>query len=360
VFEAELPKEVPAVRYDETAKTMAALLRFGHGMPHYRLEKLQNELGQPIADSVLWEMSECVADSSNPAYQCLVQYAANGAQINLDDTTCRILSLIRENKELDPDRRGFFTSAFLSNFEGHDIVLFLSGRHHQGENIEGILEKRDTKLPPPRVMVDGTSRIPKKLNAILQNCLTHGRRQFVDIRDDFPAEVGYVIDCLAEIYHNDAVAYEHGMTDDERLSYHQLHSGPVIEKLKTWCHDQSASKKAEPNSPLGKAIKYLEKRWDKLTLFLRVPGAPLSNDIVERLIKRVVLHRKNSLFYKNQHGAVIGDILMSLIQTAVRAGKNPFDYLTELQRHRSEVKAQPSAWLPWTYEATLAARKSTA
>lgn len=360
LFEANLPKDVPAVRYDETAKSMAALLRFGHGMPHYRMEKLQSELGQPVSDSVLWEMSEKVADCGHPAYELLVNDAANGVQMNLDDTTCRILSLIKENKELDPERRGIFTSALLSNFEGHDIVLFISGRRHLGENIEELLKNRAADLSPPRLMVDGTTWIPKNLKAVLQNCLTHGRRQFVDIRDDFPVEVEYVIDRLAEIYRNDAITFEQGMTDEQRLQYHQEHSGPVIENLKAWCHDQIALKKTEPNSPLGKAIKYVDKRWKELTLFLRVPGAPLSNDVVERLIKRVVLHRKNSLFYKTQHGAVIGDILMTLIQTAVRSGKNPFDYLTELQRHRSDAKNDPAAWLPWTYEATLTSNKSAA
>jgi hypothetical protein len=86
-----------------------------------------------------------------------------------------------------------------------------------------------------------------------------------------------------------------------------------------------------------------------------VPGAPLSNDAVERIIKRCVLHRKNSLFYKSLHGAAIGDILMTLIQTTVQAGKDPFDYLTRLQHHRSEAHKNPKAWLPWNYEAALAA-----
>ena len=47
---------------------------------------------------------------------------------------------------------------------------------------------------------------------------------------------------------------------------------------------------------------------------------------------------------------------MSLIATAKLAGVDPFDYLTELQRHAREVVAAPSDWLPWTYRATLAPR----
>ena len=355
IFEAKLPDGVPAYRWDETAKTMAALLRYGYGVPHYRQEKLQQDLGIPIADSVLQELSEVVADCGHAPYRNLRTLAAQGDQMHLDDTICRILELMKENKEKKPERVGIFTTALISKVGEHEIALFTSGRNHMGENIESLLKERSAELAPPRLMTDGTGVLPKKLNAILGNCLTHGRRQFADIKDNFPIEVEYVIDRFAEIYHFDALAQKKAMSDDARLKFHIENSGPVIKTLKAWCTDQTVSKKCEPNSGLGKAIKYLDKRWEKLTHFLRVPGAPLSNDIVERLIKRCVLHRKNSMFYKTQHGAVLGDILMTLIHTAVRASKNPFDYLTALQLHRTLATKNPQDWLPWTYESSKAA-----
>ena len=58
----------------------------------------------------------------------------------------------------------------------------------------------------------------------------------------------------------------------------------------------------------------LLKHWIRLTLFLREAGAPLDNNVCERALKKAILHRKNSLFYKTQNGARIGDLFMSLIQ----------------------------------------------
>ena len=110
----------------------------------------------------------------------------------------------------------------------------------------------------------------------------------------------------------------------------------------------------EPNSGLGRAISYLLKHWEKLTLFLRAAGAPIDNNIVERALKRAILHRKNSLFYKTRKGAQMGDLFMSLIHTCELNGANPFDYLTELQRHAEELKQNPAAWMPWNYRETLA------
>lgn len=64
-------------------------------------------------------------------------------------------------------------------------------------------------------------------------------------------------------------------------------------------------------------------------------------------------HRKNSLFYKTEHGAIVGDIVMSLIYTCVLSDENPLNYLIALQNHKSNVHHNPYAWLPWNYQKTL-------
>ena len=142
------------------------------------------------------------------------------------------------------------------------------------------------------------------------------------------------------------------MSDEERLSYHQDRSGPLMDELESWMQEQFDQKLVEPNSALGKAIAYMMKRWDRLTLFLREPGAPLDNNISERALKKAILHRRNSLFYKTENGARVGDLFMTLIHTAELAGANPFDYLTALLSNPEHASRDPDQWLPWNYEAT--------
>jgi hypothetical protein len=127
-----------------------------------------------------------------------------------------------------------------------------------------------------------------------------------------------------------------------------------MEKLHVWLDAQFDERRVEPNSGLGTAISYLLKYWDRLTLFLRQAGAPLDNNICERALKKSILHRKNSLFYKTRNGARVGDLFMSLIHTCELNGADPFDYLNQLQRHAEELKLTPSEWMPWNYRATLA------
>ena len=95
------------------------------------------------------------------------------------------------------------------------------------------------------------------------------------------------------------------------------------------------------------------KHWPELTRFLKVPGAPLDNNICEQGLKRAIMHRKNSLFYKTEHGAFIGDMFMSLIHTCDLMKINPFDYLTTLLKNAAKLRHNPSLWMPWNYKTAL-------
>ena len=162
------------------------------------------------------------------------------------------------------------------------------------------------------------------------------------------------MESLGEVYGYDEAARTQCLSPEQRLQFHQEHSGPVMETLHAWLGAQFDERKVEPNSGLGTAISYFLKYWDRLTLFLRQAGAPLDNNVCERALKKSILHRKNSLFYKTRNGARIGDLFMSLIHTRELNGADPFDYLNQLQRHAEELKQTPSEWMPWNYRETLA------
>ncbi|MGH8269585.1 MAG: IS66 family transposase, partial [Steroidobacteraceae bacterium] len=156
------------------------------------------------------------------------------------------------------------------------------------------------------------------------------------------------------VYKIDALARRDSLSPEERLRLHRKESAPLMEKLREWMLSLLAERKVEPNSGLGKAIRYMENHWEGLTQFLRTAGAPLDNNITERALKRAILHRKSALFYKTLNGARVGDIFMSLIYTAELEGVNAFDYLVTLLRHPREVAERPGQWMPWEYRATLA------
>lgn len=369
IFQARPPKGVGKQKYNEPAASMIGLLKYGGGFPWNRLDKLQGAMGIPLPSSTQWDIVRDAARKIQPAYDELVRQAAQGKVLHNDDTGMKILAWMGKRREASllelaktadkdenpgPERTGIFTSGIISEVKERQIALFFTGRRHAGENLNALLDKRDPSLRPPIQMSDALSRnIPGNFKTVLANCLTHGRRKFVDVMENFPRECEHVLGIIAEIYKNDAIAKKQKMTDAARLKFHQKQSAPLMKKLRAWMQERVAQKKVEPNSGLGEAIGYMIKHWEKLTLFLKKAGAPLDNNICERALKKAILHRKNALFYKTDNGARVGDIYMSLIHTCGLCGADPFDYLTQLQRHAKKLRAQPEKWMPWNYQKVL-------
>jgi hypothetical protein len=273
----------------------------------------------------------------------------------------RVQSLRREMAaSQNPDTRtGIFTTGIIAQIGPISAALFFTGQNHAGENLNQLLKRRAADLAQPMQMCDALSRNePQEFQTLLCNCILHARRNFIDLSESFPEECRHVIESLRDIYRFEAQAKERKLSPLERLHFHQEQSKPVMDQLQQWMQAQLDQKKVEPNSGLGDAINYMLKRWETLTRFLSVPGAPLDNNITERGLKMAILHRKNSLSYKTLAGARVGDIHMSLIHTCELNGINPFDYLMTLEHHAEAVTKAPSDWFPWNYRQTLAAASS--
>jgi hypothetical protein len=268
----------------------------------------------------------------------------------------RAAALAEDVKE---ERTGMFTSGIVATEDGRQIALFFTGVRHAGENLSAVLARRSADLPAPIQMCDGLSRnIPSQFDTVISQCLAHARRKYVELTESFPAEVRFVLETLRAVYITDARARDQGLNPEQRLQLHQAESQARMRALEQWMQAQFDERIIEPNSTLGAAIIYMQKRWLELTLFLRVPGAPLDNNLCERVLKKAILHRKNALFYRTLNGAHVGDIFMSLIHTAELNQIAPFEYLVALQRHADDVATNPGAWMPWNYQAALAHRNA--
>ena len=360
VFTAPAPAGVGDAKYDATATSMVGLLKYGCGLPFHRIEVLQRGLRIPLPAATQWQLVHDALPHLVPAWDELCGQAAQGQIVYNDDTTMKVLALTAEQRraaaadEETDARTGVFTSGIVATRDGHHIALFFTGAQHAGENLAAVLARRAATLAPPIQMCDAlAANTAGAFDTLLAHCLAHARRRFVDVVDNFPAEVRHVLEALREVYRTDALTRARALSAEDRLHVHQVESGPRMVALETWLRQQFDERQVEPNSGLGTAIAYMLKHWAPLTLFLRVPGAPLDNNVCERALKKVILHRKNALFYRSLAGARVGDVFMSLIHTAELNDVSPFEYLVALQQHPQAVELDPSEWLPWNYEATL-------
>jgi hypothetical protein len=363
IFTAALPEGVSAApKYDPSCASVLALLRYGNGVPFYRLQGLQASLHTPVPDATQWDIVRKALPGPRAVYDELIHQAAQAPLLYCDDTRMKVLSLMAERTRLEaagktPESLAIQTSAIVAVLAPQrQVKLYFTGRRHAGQNMERVLAQRAAGSVIPIQMSDALpSNFTGEFKTLVAKCLTHARRGVVDVFEQFPQEARRVIDTLAQVYVHDAHCRTEGLSDLQRLRYHQAHSQPVMQGLKKWIDEQFSHHLVEPSSGLGKALRYMLNHWEGLTLFLRQPGAPLDNNLCEQVLKRAIAHRKNSLFYKTEKGAEAGDAYMSVIHTCTACGVNAFEYLQALQIHVKQVLAQAALWLPWNYREQLGA-----
>jgi transposase len=363
VFTASLPAEAGSEKYSARARAVLVVSRYYLGVPWYRLEGYQALVGVPVPDATQWDQIERVADCAYPVFKHLERLAAQGEVIYQDDTPARVLALIEENRQAEaegrssgraPARTGMYTTGLIVQAGERRICLYYAGRQHAGENLTVLLQKREPQRGKPLVMSDALASNSAAEAVIRCHCLAHGRRKFSELDEVFPAESAVVTEALKLVFEHDEEARARQLSAADRLVYHQTYSGPIMATLKAWLEQQTTERLVEPNSSLGKAVAYLLGHWETLTQFLRVPGAPLDNNVAERALKLCIRQRKNSLFYATEHSAYIAGLLTSVIATCLQAGVNALAYLVAVQENRQAVFANPAAWLPWNYPAALA------
>ncbi len=360
-FTGLLPEGAASPKYDHSCASMLALLRYGSGMPFYRLEGLQASMNVPLPDATQWEIVSKALPAPKAAFNELIRQAAQAPLLHNDDTPAKILSLMAQRTKAEaagqtPENKAINTSGIVAVLgQEHKVVLFFTGHKHAGANLADVLAHRAKELQPPMQMSDALAcNFAGEFETVVSKCLAHGRRKVIDVMEHFPEACRYVIEVLAKIYTNDAHCQQEKMTPQQRLEHHQAHSAEPMKELHQWMNVQFDKRLVEPNSALGGALRYLLNHWSGLTLFLRKAGAPIDNNICERGLKRAILHRKNSMFYKTSNGAALGDVYMSLIHTCALCHINPFEYLQALHLHVDAAQATPALWLPWNYREQLA------
>lgn len=358
IVTASLPEEVKkdgdeSQAYGYSARSMMSIHKHFSGTAFYHQQNLNTLFGCPITASTISDQCEHVADDGRLGYQQCKRAAANAILFYIDDTHHRILNAQpkvkdKRNGRGTVKRTGVYTSGLIAVLpDGKRIHLFETSIGHSGEHLDDILRLRNPELPPPIVMCDALSaNQPTVIECIISLCNSHGRRQFYDL-ESFHPEVSELLDAYAKVWVHDDASKELKHTAAERLAYHKAHSLPIMEWIKRWCQGYLDSDHVEEHSPLAKACRYFIKHYPELAQFCKTEGAPIDNNLMETGLKLPIRGRKQSHFYKTEHGAMVASILTSLIATAYYNGVNAFHYLNALQRNKSNIKPELSDWLPW-------------
>jgi hypothetical protein len=354
-------------KYSAQARAVLAVSRDDLGVPGYRLQGYQALLGVPVPEATPWEQIEAVRDCASKGFAQLEREAAPGALLFQDDPAVRIVSLIQENRELlaqahaqgrstPRERTGMHTTALAVQVGEHPAILSYASRRHAGENLQGLLDKREAGLEKPLAMSDALSSNEVADESLLMrcHCLAHGRRQCSDLEEVCPHECQVVLEVIRQGFDHDEQARAAQLSPEARLASHQAQSQPLMDARKGWLDKPLDDHLVEPNSSLGKAIGSMRTHWKTVPRLLSVKGAPIDNNLAERVLKLCIRQRKNSLFYKSPHSASIASVLTSLMATCLYAGVNAGESLVARQEQRHEAFSNPAAWLPWAYASSRA------
>lgn len=374
---AELPEAVRADgargdKYGYSALALMGIAKYFGGDPFFRHMTVQGLLGVKLHASTIFDQCERLATALHPVYRALQRAAATAALIHIDDTTHRILSAVPVKKQRGGQARlrsGVYASMLFAAV--HDppsedggeraerrIALVQTNIGHAGEWLDEVLAHRPAAMAAPVVMSDALGANRSVEHEVVRACCNaHARRGFFDVAASHPDEALHALEQYQRIWVAETHCQQEALSPEARLAWHREHSAPVMEALKDWCAEQLDSGAAEANGALGQPMRYVLNHFDALTLFCRVQGAPLDNNVAERLIKLIVRNRKNSGFYKTQAGADVSDVITSVLATCHENQVNAFEYLVALQRHSALVRRQPERWLPWNYEAALAEQR---
>lgn len=324
-----------------------------NGIPFYRLSALQLAYGVPVSTSKLWQLCKSVWDDvACGIYKELINTISECKTLYVDDTKARVLDIISSNNtklnQGEEKGKSCFSTVICGEKEGINIILYITKQSYCGQNIAPIVQNGNKNL-----MSDASSmNIPnigvEQLKTLtIFNCLAHAHRKFRDIAEFYPLECKYFIDQVQSIYAIDNKTC--GMSEVERLEFHKKNSTQHITNIYNKIDHLFDNKVVEPSSHLGKAMKYWVNNKEGLTRFLTKHGVALDNNRSERQLKRLILQRKNSLFFKTLSSSEVLSGLSSIIATCAENKINSYNYLNWIQENRKEATKKPTEYLPWNY-----------
>jgi len=315
---AELPsRPIQGGVVDVSLLVMLLLDKYVDHMPLYRQLKKYERLGVKLSDSTV---GNWVAESIKLLeylYDELVERVKKSNYIQADETPIKVL---------DKDKKGTTHRGYYWVY--HDVenglVLYQYDSSRGQTAPTNFLQDYQGYL-----QTDGYSvydALPHK-QIKLAGCMAHARRYFFDAQQNDRARATWMLDKLQELYTIEDEARKLNLTHEGRLALRQQKSVALLTEIKNWLtQNQSA---VTPKSPIGKAINYMNIRWNKLCLFASDGILEIDNNLVENAIRPIALGRKNYLFAGSHQAAARAGIIYSLITCCKKNNINPYTWLEE-------------------------------
>lgn len=311
-------------------------------VPGERMKRKARQEDVPLAANTLAASCGRVVDLFDPIVRHILKKCMASEYVALDATSVRVLDIEHP--------LGIRSGAMWLLQGAHCYSYFMYAKSGHAKHLEVLLE--GYKLTS--AMCDGspTNNCVERAGAERGGCNAHARRGLVAaVRSgDHRAVEGLRI--YAQLFHIDAESKRAGESVTQRLVRRQRDSAPLVDALKAWV--DATMGQAEPKSDLGKALRYMQRQWRRLTRFLKNPLMELTNNEVERDLRTWVLDRKTWLFCGHDESARRAADALTIITTCKKLGHDPRRYIRDTLRRILAGEKDLSALLPENYKPDVA------
>ena len=318
-----------------------AVSKYSDAMPLSRQEGILNRAGADLPANTLARWMIRIAEELKPLLKIVEKDLLSGATLYMDETTVQVLN--------EAGRAATSKSYMwcMIRADGPVIVRFRYSPSRSASVATDLLGGFSGRL-----MTDaypGYDSAQRQTGFTLHNCWSHGRRGFADAEKASKKKgrlIGEGLKMIRKLYR-----IEKSVSDSPPemvLETRLRESKPVVEKLRAWLDLNRP--KVPPSGALGRAMGYLDNHWDKLVRFLEDGRMPIDNNACENAIRPFCVGRKNWTFSSSVRGAQASADIYSLIQTAVKNGREPYAWLrdTLTRMPACSTEAEYRALLPYT------------
>jgi transposase len=286
--------------------------------PLNRLEGILRRHGVDIPVSTLCDWVGQCADLLAPLPQRLHQIILSSPKLNTDDTTIPVQCRHRKGSTyngylwvyIDDCRHVVFDFTPTRSREGP--IRFLGGYagYVQADAYSGYDEFFRTS------------------KATEVGCHAHARRKFEHALESDPVRAARFLALWGKLYDGERTAREEKYTAAQLLHARQTLAQPVLAEIHTRLKEYQPQ--VLPQSPTGKAITYSLNQWEALLRYTSDPILAIDNNLAERMLRMVVIGRKNYLFAGSETGARRAAVLYSLVATCKLNAVDPFVYFRDV------------------------------
>jgi len=323
-------KLIAGGRYSIEFAIEVAVNKYLDHLPLERQVRIMEREGLVVDSHTLWDQTNALARHLGPNYRELKRRILAAPFLHADETWWRLMNERGSKK---------WWSWCLAT---PDAVLYSIVKSRSAEAARALLEGyRGIVLTDGFGSYQALARASPGLT--LAHCWAHVRREYFEIKDNFPEETTVVLDLIGELYAVEKlVQVEESSAEAQalRARLRNEKSRPVVERIRQWGYAVQAT----PESGLAKARDYMLGLWQGLVRFLDDPRIPLDNNQVERALRPMVVGRKNHYGSRSQRGTEVAALFYSLIETAKACGVEPKAYL--LQAAQRAIRQPGSVLLP--------------